>query len=291
MAARSPLAVAGLRAAGSARRAKPRPVTLGSAGRVRRAARALLCVLVGMPAAAATELPREAGPLRPDSAFPRHDPSAAAGALVWLHPSFATGEPPAAPPFAARLMAAGWDLWRFDRTRGRDPVEAGAATLAEGTAALREAGYRRVAVLGESRGAFIALAALERPGLADTLLALAPAAHGTRPERRAQAMAAFLQPLGPAMAAHPVGRAGLVLFADDPYDPDPPARAAAFRTAMKEHGIPALLLLHPPEPRGHGAAAAPEMDARFGACLAAFLDPARDPQPDCGGAYDAADPP
>jgi len=201
-------------------------------------------------------------------------PARAAGALVWAHQHYRDGAPPDPPPFLDRLLGQGWDLWRLDRDHSggpeTDPLDAGAAALAAGTARLRDAGYRQVLVVGESRGAFIALLALRHAGLADALLAIAPAAHGPRPERRPLALAAFREGCE-AVAPGAVRRGGLVLFADDPYDPDPPARAAAFTAGMARCGAAALLIDRPPAPTGHGAARDPEFDALFGARLAAFL--------------------
>ena len=167
-------------------------------------------------------------------------------------------------------MAHGWDLWRLDREGARDPLEGGAEALAAGTARLRAAGYARIAVVGESRGAFVALVALRQAGLADAMLLLAPAAHGTRPERRPEALAAF-EAACAATAPGAVRRGGLVLFADDPYDPDAAARAAAFAAGMARAGAECLVLDRPAAPTGHGAARDAAFDPRFGARLTAFL--------------------
>ena len=204
-------------------------------------------------------------------------PARAAGALVWAHQHYWDGPPPDPPPFLDRLLGHGWDLWRLDRmaeastfTPGLDPLDAGAAALAEGTARLRAAGYRQVVVVGESRGAFILLVALREAGLADAALLLAPAAHGPRPERRPLALSAFREACA-AAAPGAVRRGGLVLFAEDPYDPAPGARAAAFADGMARCGAAALVIDRPSAPTGHGASRDPAFDALFGARLAGFL--------------------
>ncbi len=226
--------------------------------------RALLATPLMLPA----PLRAEHG-CRPDPAFPRHGAARAAGALVWLHAHYTEGAPPALPPFLEPL-AARWDVWRIDRPPRFDPLDPGAALLAEAVAALRRDGYRKVAMVGESRGAFIAVMALRYPALADALVALAPAAHGTRVERRAQALADWRAALA-ATAPGAVARGGLVLFAGDPYDPDPAARAAAFLDAMRNAGAKALVIDQPEIPMGHGAARDPAFDPRFGARLRALL--------------------
>ena len=63
-----------------------------------------------------------------------------------------------------------------------------------------------------------------------------------------------------------------MLFADDPFDPDPVARGASFLAAMRARGITALLLDRPATLHGHGAARDPLFDPLFGARLAGFLD-------------------
>jgi hypothetical protein len=234
-----------------------------------------LVLLLALSGGAAAE---QAGVLATANGVTPRD-AAATGAMVWLHPHYTEGEPPEPPPFMeGRLAAAGWDLWRYDRGPGftppppgggTGPLNLGVAALAEGTAALRARGYRRVLLVGESRGAFIMLGALRVPGIADAMVFAAPAAHGRSEARRPQALADFTAALA---AAVPGPRLALFLFADDPWDPDPAARAALFRAAVARLGTPALLVDRPAAPRGHGGVVEPEFDAIFGPCLQALLD-------------------
>jgi pimeloyl-ACP methyl ester carboxylesterase len=220
-------------------------------------------------AAASAPLP-EAAPFVPSPRFRLAGPTAARGALVWLHEAYDTNAMPNGPPEApwvARLARDGYDIWRFDRTAGRDPLGPGAEALLRGLASLRAAHYRRVVVAGHSRGAFIALAALARPDLADAVAAVEPAAHGTSPDRWRQALEDFADRI---RAERGVPLA-LVQLRDDPYEPDPGARAAMARAA----GMPLLLIDRPAGPTGHMGAFGADFDARFGACLAHFLEKPR----------------
>ncbi|MBR0656353.1 alpha/beta fold hydrolase [Plastoroseomonas arctica] len=231
---------------------------------------ALLAMLFAGAAAAVT----------PDPSVPQRGAAAAVGALVWLHPSYGGDHPPEAPPWTTRLVAAGWDLWRLDRTGPGDPLDGGAQRLAAGSTALRAQGYRRVLLVGDSRGAFIALLALAVPGVADGVVLTAPAAHGRSETRRAQALEDFGSAL--AAAALPASaRMALVLFADDAWDPNPAARASMFRAAVARMGIAGRLIDRPASPRGHDAASGALFDRLFGACLAAFIDPERFPPASC----------
>ncbi len=169
------------------------------------------------------------------------------------------------------MAARKYDIWRFDRAPGQDRLAAGIDDLCIGAGRLRAAGYRRIIVAGHSRGGWIALGVLRQAGLVDAVATFSPAAHGTRPARRAQAMADWQALLD---AAAPSGaRLALVQFADDPLDPDPPGRLGMVRDMTARTGIVLLSLYQPPEPRGHMGVYQPAFDMQFGARLADFLDP------------------
>ena len=219
---------------------------------------------------AAAPLP-DAPPLHPSAAFTPVGPAQARGVLVWLHGGYDsdTEKLPPVQAWVIRLARRGYDIWRFDRTPGQDPLGPGGEALLHGVATLRRGGYRRVIVAGQSRGAFIALAALAHPELVDALAAISPAAHGTRPERRAQAMSDFRDRLD---AARGPMRFALVQLDDDPFDPDADGRAAMAREAAARAGLLLYLIDRPPAPRGHMGSYEPEFDALFGEGLARFLD-------------------
>jgi pimeloyl-ACP methyl ester carboxylesterase len=208
----------------------------------------------------------DAAPFHPSSAYELRGANAAAGALVWLHGSYDTDAQPTPPPepaWVGRMHRAGYDIWRFDRTPGRDPLAEGGAALLLGLERLHGSGYRHVTVAGHSRGAFIALAALARPDLVEAVAAISPAAHGSRRERHAQALIDFQAQMA---LAGPV-RLALVLLRDDPLDPDPPTRLAAARASRAT----VLGIDRPPMPQGHMGGYEPAFDRRFGACLTRFL--------------------
>lgn len=226
-----------------------------------------------------------AGAARAEPAL-RHDPdapllaaAAARGAVVWLHPFYRSGEPDAPPGWVLAMAEAGWDVWRFERPPASDSRPGTVEALAAATRALRAAGFRQVALVGESRGAFLILEALRMPGLADSALLGAPAAHGTRPERRPEALADFARHLA-AASPDAVRRLALALFEDDAWDPSPEARAALFREATRRLGLAAWLLDRPAAPVGHGGLTDPMFAARYAGCASGFLDVTQ-PAPSC----------
>jgi pimeloyl-ACP methyl ester carboxylesterase len=158
------------------------------------------------------------------------------------------------------------DIRYFHRDRGDDPLARGAAMLASEIQRLRDQNYRRIVVAGHSRGAWIALTVLAHPGLADAVVAVSPAAHGTREERKAQAMADWVA-LWDA-AVNNGTRVVLVQLAEDPWDPDPERRLAIARDRF---GSNLLSIFQPAEPKGHAGVYEPSFDEQFGALIAAFV--------------------
>ena len=198
--------------------------------------------------------------------FPHAGPQAARGALVWVHGTYGREEsgPPDPPDFVGRQSASGLDVWCFNRDRGADPLAGGAERLAGHVRSLRAEGYRRIVVAGHSRGAWLALMLLAHPDLADAIVAFSPAAHGTREERKAQAMGDWSDMWAAALGGT---RVVLVQLADDPWDPDPARRLTIARQHWGERLLP---VFHPDTPRGHGGVYEPAFDERFGAAVAAF---------------------
>ena len=230
----------------------------------------LLAGLLAAPAWAA-DLP-PAPPLFASPTFKPVGPRQALGALVWLHGTYdrAASGPPEEPDLIARLAHRGFDIWRFDRARGTDRLDAGAAGLAQGLAGLRKAGYRRVLVAGHSRGAWIALSALAHAGLADGIISVSPAAFGRGPERQAEAMASWKALWQAAALSHT--RVVLVQLRDDPYDPAPRARRDIAETESRRAGLRLLPVFLPEQPLGHVGMYEPEFDEILGAKIAGFVE-------------------
>ena len=232
----------------------------------------LICFVLLLIKTAAAE-PPPAPPLRPSAAFAFAGPAAARGALVWLPGTTGPTDtgPPGEPAWVDRMARRGLDIWRFDRIRGQDPLAGSGEALTRGLQALRKAGYRRILAAGHSRGAWIALTVLAHPGTADGIVALSPAAHGTKLEHRTQAMADWIALWS--SAASKGTRVVMVQLADDPYDPEPERRRDIAATASQRAGIDLLPLFLPPLPRGHIGAYEPELDDAFGETMASFADP------------------
>ncbi len=214
----------------------------------------------------------------PDDRFFWHGPAAAAGVYVWSHgkgPAWDSDNRGLQPPAHVRpFNNAGFDVVRFDRAPLADDPNRAQAWLAEGLAALRAMGYRRIVAGGESRGGWTSLQMLDAGRAADVVIAVSPGAHGLGGSSLHLAqeddLARILR-----NADAPGLRLAVVQFAGDPYAVDPDARAAALRALGPR--IAALLLLDRPAGfAGHGAASSEAFAQRYGGCLLRF---ARDPLP------------
>lgn len=193
-----------------------------------------------------------------------------ARALLWAHGKAGEQDqraiPP--PPIADMFVAAGYDLWRFARNPFADDTARAASWMRACLRALAGQGYRRIAVLGVSRGAWNALQMTATPGLAHAIIAISPAAQGLGAGQLTQ-----LDALRDIAAAAPPSalRLAVVQFAGDAYDAGADARRALFlRWAPRLGGL--LLIDRPAGFSGHAAEYAPGFAPRFGPELIRFAE-------------------
>jgi dienelactone hydrolase len=207
-------------------------------------------------------------PFTPCPLYAAVGPQAARGALVWLPGTYGKDQPgpPPPPDVVGQLAAPGLDVFQFLRSRGNDPLAGGGETLARGLTELRARGYRRIVIAGHSRGAWIALMAMGHPLLADAIVAVSPAAHGTNSARQGQARADWEALWASANA--PGTSVVLVQLRDDQYDPDPNWRLDIARKAQ----VTLKSMFLPPEPTGHVGAYLPAFAEHLGAAIAGFAD-------------------
>jgi len=215
------------------------------------------------------------GPFRSAPFLYRHGPAEAQGVIIWSHgyggPTRDQRSTPI-PGFVAPLNDAGWDVFRFDREPLEDDIGSALPRLVRGLAALRRAGYRRIVLAGQSRGAWQSiLAASERPDLVEAVIAAAPAAHGERgePNNHGVAMDDFRR----AIASLPADRVRLavLLFEGDPYDPGPAERAEAVAQLAAVRAAPTVALFPNTGPSGHGGVHDWRFTQRHAGCMLTFL--------------------
>jgi len=213
--------------------------------------------------------------LVPDARFVWRGPAAARGVVVWGHGygGTASDNRGAQPQSHVRpLNNAGYDIVRFDREPMADERDRAAGWLRDGLAEMRRLGYRSVIVGGQSRGAWNSLQMLDTPGLADVVVAVSPAAHGSGGSTNLMAQTDDLRAILTALPASRT-RVAFVQFNGDLFIGNADRRTELIRQAAPRLGA-VLVIDRPDGLSGHGAGASFDFGRRFGDCLMHFaLDP------------------
>ncbi|WP_434619825.1 alpha/beta hydrolase [Azospirillum sp. B2RO_4] len=198
-------------------------------------------------------------------------PAKARGAVVWSHGRSVDSEDSEAPTplYMKALRDAGWDVYRLDRMRVSDTLPNSSRALAGYSEALKAKGYRRVALTGQSFGAFISLIAAGQTNAIDAVIATAPAAFGNFTEAfdSYRENAAQLWPI-----LREVRRARVMMFFFHGDDFDPGGRAEPARNILSQRGLSSLIVDQPSLLTGHGAANTGLFVRRFGACIVRFAE-------------------
>jgi dienelactone hydrolase len=223
---------------------------------------------------AAAALPQDAGAaemelLPAQDATTLFGPHGAKGAIVWSHGRSLEAEDSLAPTpdYILAFQSAGWDTYRFNRLRTADDLAKSGDALAHEADALKQQGYRRVVLAGQSFGAFISLIAAEDTSAIDAVIATAPAAYGSResnPYGYQLNAKALYHLLGGVRSA----RVALFFFADDIFDPG--GRGPVSNAILAARGLPHLVVDQPLPLSTHWATADPAFTKRFAPCLTAF---------------------
>jgi pimeloyl-ACP methyl ester carboxylesterase len=210
------------------------------------------------------------GRLRPEPYWSMRGPQRATGLIVWSHGYLAgkNSTESAPQPWVGRFTNLGYDLYRFDREWIRDwPGDATA--LADAVAKARQLGYRRILLAGQSAGAWVSLAALQRGAPVDGVISISAAHHGevTKMQDPTRARSEW-QHMIEALKAGP--KVVLVNFADDAYDVG--GRMADARSAFAKSGVDGVIVDDPSGFKGHGAGNDFAFARKFGPCIQAFIE-------------------
>ena len=218
-------------------------------------------------------------------------PTEAHGAVIWSHGRSAYAEDSEAPtpPFIARLRDGGWDTFRFNRLSANDTLTESAKALMREVHRLKQQGYGRVALAGQSFGAFLSLISADASDEVDAVIATAPAAFGTYSDHYDtwRANATELYPL-----LSRVRRARVMLFYFHGDEFDPGGRGERSRDLLAERHLDYLIVDQPRQLATHWAAGTQLFARLYGDCILAFLGANHfEPDAQCkGGTYWAAAP-
>lgn len=210
-------------------------------------------------------------------------PAKAKGLVIWNHGrDVAAVAPATAPPLAWEFARAGWDVYAQARLGTHDVRDVANRIIAAGIEQGRTLGYRRILLMGQSAGGFLALETLSRGALANGLVALAPAAYppadrgGNDWRLNETRTTEFLRRLGPQRVS-----IALAYFADDPYfeRSEPGKRAAIARQELARARLPYLVVGEPPHAgmRGHNAGLGLPFARRYTACILLLAESEKTP--------------
>jgi pimeloyl-ACP methyl ester carboxylesterase len=214
-----------------------------------------------------------AGAVGLDPAFNQNllGPEHAKGVVVWNHGrsiNVEDAESPT-PPYLRVLRDSGWDVLRFNRPRDGDTLTASMRRLVEQVAQVKRKGYRRIALAGQSFGAFLALMAADVSEDVDAVVATAPAAFGSFDEFNDswRLNATRLYPL-----LERIKRARVMLFYFHGDDFDPGGRSERSRAILSARQIGFSVVDQPAYLSGHWASSTGLFLRRFGYCIRDFID-------------------
>ena len=204
-------------------------------------------------------------------ATPQFGPEKAIGAVIWNHGHSNEVEDSNAPtpPYVWNLLQGGWDTYRFNRVRDGDTLPASTHRLVEEVNKLKQEGYRKVALAGQSFGAFMALMAADESNNIDAVIATAPAAFGNFSEYYDSWRFNATQ-LYPLLESIQTAKVALFFFHGDDFDPG--GRGDASSNALARRGLPFAIFDQPRGLTEHWAAGTEQFAQRCGRYLTGFLN-------------------
>ena len=229
------------------------------------------------------------GPFNPSPEFVYHGPGQAHGLLIWSHGTYAAGGYACGDngakyaPWAAITLfnRAGWDIVRFDRDPCQDDLAAALRQIPGGVAAAKAAGYRRIVLAGQSRGAVHSLMSLTNPEVKDAVtgvIAFSPANSGkdvfsiTVGEKRWNGLVDGLSGTTPV---------AVFFFDKDEFNPLAKQQTEYARQNWRErmpnahiyfNDDPRMVIASNGQPNGHGGAGRPAFTQKYGACLIQMME-------------------
>jgi pimeloyl-ACP methyl ester carboxylesterase len=210
---------------------------------------------------------------------------AAKGAVIWNHGRSVTSEDSLSPTpyYMGVLQDAGWDTFRFNRLREGDTLQESSRALVRQVRELKERGYQKVVLAGQSFGAFLSLMAADASDDVYAVIGTAPAAYGSFSEfyESFRRNATNFYPL-----LERVQRARVMLFFFHGDDFDPGGRGERAREILRARKIDHMVVDQPPFLTGHWAASTGLFVRRYGDCIKNFIEAAAlQGDEDCSGSW------
>lgn len=208
-----------------------------------------------------------------DPAFegPPLGPQHAKGVVVWSHGRSINSEDSESPSpaYLQALRDDGWEVMRFNRLSRGDTLPESTKRLTNYVSQLKQKGYKRVVLAGQSFGAFLALMSADASNEVDAVIATAPAAYGNFEEfyDSWKLNATRLYPL-----LEQVKSARVMMFYFHGDDFDPGGRGDKSRSILANKGVPFSVVDQPAFLNGHWASSTGLFLRRYGNCIRDFIN-------------------
>lgn len=207
-------------------------------------------------------------------------PQRAQGVIIWNHGIFGTTESwkAPAPPVLRLAQARGWDVIMLKRhhlaeTMPGGPLDRTVKRTLEEVAARRQAGYKKVALAGQSFGGYVTMESIDVSSDIDAAIAFAPGV-------RSAAASGALDPavIERILQRVRVGRLAVVFPKDDTLFGSI-ARGERARPILAKRDFAWLMVDEAAdEIRGHGGAVTGRFALRYGPCLSESSQRLRSPR-------------
>ena len=225
-----------------------------------------LAILASVPACKTTEF-RSVAPYGAST----KGPEKAVGALVWLHGRSKSDDDTDdwAPYYLRSFRTRGWDVFRLDRARQFNNNAMSANAAVAKVRDLRNQGYKKVVLAGQSAGGWAVLKAATISGEMDAVIATAPASHGTR-KSDSELFVRAASDFRKLMEDVAYSKVMIFLFAEDDYDPG--GRGPVARSILSKNGVVHEIIDRPIGFDGHGAASTADFAVEFSPRMVRFID-------------------
>ncbi len=214
-----------------------------------------------------------------------YGPRRAKGIIVWQHGYSGRCNDQrmnAAWAVVTRFNLVGWDVLRFDRDPCLDGnIDWALSRLTESVPKLRDAGYKKIVLAGQSRGAWQSIEFLAKGEVpVDGVLAISAARHGENTSRATLVAPDDWRRMIGAIKPGPVVFAS-VFFGWDGFVPEAEQQSAEARKELAAKGIRNVVIYEDGEDvvplragkrNGHGGAGSAVFTKRYSDCLIRFIE-------------------
>jgi dienelactone hydrolase len=200
----------------------------------------------------------------------RLGPAQAKGVVLYMHGIAANKDSyhHALPPYIRLLQLDGWEVLRHNRSNVEDRLYDSTQAILKAVGTLKAAGYRKIVLTGQSRGAWFAISVAGKSPDVFAAISTAPGGYG---DANIGTMSRSAEELAEMLVEIRNARVMLFLFDGDPRENVPGGRGERSQRALTKAGVPFVVINKPVDFWGHSAAGTGRFTRRYGECIVHFV--------------------